>query len=286
MRDYARGRSLKILPTLVIAEHLQLVIVMPLDMIVRLNEFLRATAVITRVHAELEGLARCGQYYRELADFQRTLMGMMSAGQIGLASASVCDELAPIEARLKFADYLIRLWNPYPFDPKAQLALRLAGRSGRDEIRAELPIALISAAVESVQSLKPRRIGRVWVKDTANQRVKISLLDLRIGHFFRALRTLGIRTYERLALAAAPTAISREVKDSDAFGREQASSRASDTPSFADHESKLLTLSPRERQLWELVRQGMSKAAAARPMKISPSTARVLFSRLKNKLRN
>jgi hypothetical protein len=251
----------------------------------RLNQFLNSTAMIARAQEQFQVVAHFWKYSKDLADFQQQMMTTMHAVQIGVASADVCNEHAPFETRLRSAEYLIQIWNPYPIDPKAKLALRLAGPYGRDEIRRELPIALLSAAEESVRSLKPRRIGRVWVKDAANQRVKISLLDLRFGHFFRALRTLGIKTYEGLALGAAPTAISREVKDSDACCQEQPSSGASDTPYFDDSESKLLALSPREQQLWELLSQGMSKAAAAGLMKISPSTARVLFLRIKNKLR-
>jgi DNA-binding CsgD family transcriptional regulator len=250
---------------------------------------LSTTAVIARVQAQLKivpAVARALDYGRDLAAFQRNIVDTMRAGQISLESAVVCNEHNPIERRLEAAEYLLQLWNPYPFDPKARLALRRAGRCGRDEIRRELPMAWLTAAVQSVRSLKPRRIGRVWIKDAANQRFKLSLLKLNVEHFLRALRTLGIRTHEQLALDAAPMAISRELKDLDACSDEQASSRISDALSFGDLESKLSALSPREWQLWQLLSQGKSKASAARLMNISPSTARVLFWRIKNKLRN
>jgi DNA-directed RNA polymerase specialized sigma24 family protein len=237
--------------------------------------------IATDAHALSLHAAGFVKYSRDLADFQRQ---MMRTEQIVLASAHVCNEHAPIDQRLKAAEYLIQLWNPYPFDRKAKLALRFAGPCGRDEIRKDLPIALLSNAVESVRKLKPRRIGRAWLKDKADQRVKLSLADLEVEHFLRGLRTLSIRTYEQLALSAAPTAISREVRDSDAYCGEPANSTGSDAPSLDDLEEQLAALSPRERQLFELLGQGMSKASAAGRMRISTSTARVLFSRLKKKL--
>jgi len=222
------------------------------------------------------------QYSRYLGEFQRQIS---ASAQIQISAARVCDSLVPLESRLKAAAYLIRLWNPYPFDPKAKLALRFAGVRSRGELHSDLALSLLSGAEESVKALKPRRIGRLWLKDESGKRAKISLLDLEADDFLRALRTLSIRAYEKLVLDTIPTAISREMRDSDVDSFDDPNSTETNTRSLGEPKSLLQSLSPREQQLWEYLKQDMSKVSAARRMNISPSTARVLFSRIRTKLR-
>ena len=106
------------------------------------------------------------QYSQELGELQQQIR---AAAQMSLAAAQVCDDQASVDNRLRAADYLFDRWNPYPFDPKAKLALRFAGARGRDELRRDLPLNLLRAVEEAVQTGKRWRIRRRWVKDEAGR---------------------------------------------------------------------------------------------------------------------
>jgi DNA-binding CsgD family transcriptional regulator len=236
----------------------------------------------SRAAESLVAVNHLAKYFNELGELQKCIYTFQ---QVGLSAARVCNGEAAIDSRLGAADYLIELWKPYPFDPQAKLALRAAGSSGRDDLRRDLPLRLLFAAVESTRTSKPRRVGRRWLKDATGKRAKISLLDLEIRDFLRALRTLTIKTYEQLVLSVYPVLISREMRDSDGAYPDRARSIGRERPLVDLRRRQLQALSFRERQLWNLLTKGMSCADAGRRMGISPSTARVFFHRIRKKLR-
>src|SRR6185437_10395779 len=69
---------------------------------------------------------------------------ILSWQQIAQDAALVCDEEAPFERRSKASENLINRWNPYPFDPRAQKALKYAGSERRAELRNDLILNLLS----------------------------------------------------------------------------------------------------------------------------------------------
>jgi DNA-binding CsgD family transcriptional regulator len=207
--------------------------------------------------------------------------------QIAQDAAEVCDEEAPFDRRSKASENLIRRWNPYPFDRKAQRALKHAGSERRAELRDNLILNLLWVAAESARNPKQWRIGRSWIKDENGALAKLTLLDLDVDDWLRALRTLAVKQYEKLVLDGLLPFASRGLRDSG--GSSPASSRSEETSgSFYERigEEKIQALSRRERELIERLRSDASLSKAARQMNITPSTARVLFSRIKRKLRS
>jgi DNA-binding CsgD family transcriptional regulator len=206
--------------------------------------------------------------------------------QIARDAAEVCDEEAPFDRRLKASENLIRRWNPYPFDPKAQRALRDAGTERRAELRNDLTVNLLTTAAESARTVKQWRIGRSWLKDENGALAKLTLLDLDFDDFLRALRTLTIKQYERLTLDCLFPFASRGLRESAASSSASPSSDEK-SGSFDERigEKEIQALSRRERELFERLRSDISLSKAARKMNIASSTARVLFSRIKLKLR-
>jgi DNA-binding CsgD family transcriptional regulator len=207
--------------------------------------------------------------------------------QIAQDAAEVCDEEAPFDRRSKASENLIRRWNPYPFDRKAQRALKHAGAERRAELRDDLILNLLSVAAESARNPKPWRIARSWIKDANGALAKLTLLDLDVDDWLRALRTLAVKQYQKLVLDGLLPFASRGLRDSG--GSSSASSSSEETSeSYYERigEEKIQALSPRERELMERLRSDTSLSKAARQMNITPSTARVLFSRIKRKLRS
>jgi DNA-binding CsgD family transcriptional regulator len=207
--------------------------------------------------------------------------------QIARDAAEVCDEEAPFDRRSKASENLVRRWNPYPFAPEAKRALRNAGSERRAELRNDLILNLLSVAAESARNPKQWRIARSWIKDENGALAKLTLLDLDVDDWIRALRTLTIKQYEKLILDGLLPFASRRLRDTD--GSLSASSSSEETSGSFDErigEEKIQALSRRERELLEYRRSGISLSKAARQMNITPSTARVLFSRIKRKLRS
>jgi DNA-binding CsgD family transcriptional regulator len=148
-----------------------------------------------------------------------------------------------------------------------------------------LILNLLSVAAESARNPKPWRIGRSWIKDANGALAKLTLLDLDVDDWLRALRTLAVKQYEKLVLDGLLPFASRGLRDSG--GSSPASSRSEETSgSFYERigEEKIQALSRRERELIERLRSDASLSKAARQMNITPSTARVLFLRIKRKL--
>jgi DNA-binding CsgD family transcriptional regulator len=130
-------------------------------------------------------------------------------------------------------------------------------------------------------------IGRSWIKDENGALAKLTLLDLDVDDWLRALRTLAVKQYEKLVLDGLLPFASRGLRDSG--GSSSASSRSEETSgSFYERigEEKIQALSRRERELFEYLLSDPSRSKAARQMDIAPSTARVLFLRIKRKLRS
>lgn len=207
--------------------------------------------------------------------------------QIARDAAEVCDEEAPFDRRLKASENLIRRWNPYPFDRTAQRALKLAGSERRAELRNDLILDLLSVAAESARDPRPWRIARSWIKDESGALAKLTLLDLDLDDLLRALRTLAVKHYEKLVLDGLLPFAScgrRDSRDSSF-----ASSSSEETSGSFDEwigEEKIQKLSPRERELMVRLRSDTSLSKVARQMDIAPSTGRVLFLRIKRKLRS
>jgi DNA-binding CsgD family transcriptional regulator len=217
----------------------------------------------------------------------RTAVHIEGWSRIVIAAMEFCDEEAPFIRRVNATEELIHRWNPYPFDPKAQWALRRAGPELRAEIRNDLITKLLSVTPHFVKNPKPWRIGRTWIKDDNGKLAKLTLLDLDGEDSMRALRTLIIKEYEKGALRALPDSASQVLRDSGG---------ASSEPESADPEegngsledrlgAKIGALSSREREFLELRLSAMTTIELARQMNIVPSTARVYLFRIARKLR-
>jgi DNA-directed RNA polymerase specialized sigma24 family protein len=115
----------------------------------------------------------------------------------------------------------------------------------------------------------------------------MTLLDLEVDDWLRALRTLAVKQYEKLVLDGLLPFASRGRRDSG--GSCSASSSSEETPGSFDEwigEEKIQKLSPREREVIEHLLSDSSLSKASRRMNIAPSTARVLFLRVKRELRS
>jgi hypothetical protein len=212
---------------------------------------------------------------------------ILSWQQIAQAAALVCDEEAPFDRRSKASENLINRWNPYPFDPRAQKALKYAGSQGPAEVRNDLILNSLSVAAESARNPKQWRIARSWIKNEKGALAKLTLLDLDVDDWLRALRTLTVKHYEKLLLDRLSLSASRELRDTDSpFPPSSSSDETSVTFFDRIEEEMIQKLSPRERELIECLRSDNSLSKAAVQMNIRPSTARVLFSRIKRKLRS
>jgi len=249
-----------------------------------------------------ESINRCLQTERLVASVMRTVEPVLAGARIAnhfalaeeqyrihcelqfrRAAALVCDDGAPIQHRLQALEDLIERWNPYPFDRVAQGALRAAGAKGRAEVRQDLRLTVLDAAAEAARTPQTWRFGRRWLKDASSRRAFVTLPDLEIDDFMRALRTLFINSYERLALDRVPLFNAREIRDSDQYGTVLSTSNEADQLSFEELGDRLSELSPHERQLFDLIARGESRASAARLMHVKPSTVRVLLLRIRKK---
>ncbi len=216
----------------------------------------------------------------------RMLLEAQEKQQTIRAAVEVCDEGAPFGRRADASTKLIDDWNPYPFDPPAQRALRFIRPGQRAELRDQLILALLDAAAESARALKRRRIGPRWIKDETGVPAKLSVLDLDIDDLVRVLRTLAIKEYEKLLLGLLPLVNSSEINQPDIMSME---TEVVDEPAepYPERLSQVLhMLSPRERELMENLKSDPSRAEAARQMGITASTVRVHWFNIKKKLRS
>ena len=87
---------------------------------------------------------------------------------------------APFDRRSKACENLIRRWNPYPFDRKAQRALKYAGSVRGAHLRDDLILNLLSVAAKSARNPRLWRIARSWIRDENGALAKLTLLNLDV----------------------------------------------------------------------------------------------------------
>ena len=240
------------------------------------RELMAAQSAMENAAAAFKATQVIGQIAAQILIWQR----------IALDVALVCNEEASFDQRLKASENLIKQWNPYPFDPIAQRALQYAGFECRAELRENLSLDLLSIAAKLVRVPKKWRIGRRWLKGADGTPARLTLGNLSIRNLIRALRTLAVKQYEKLILENHLPFTCHGLRDSgDTFSELSSSVKIAESFYAGPAENRLQALSPRERELVECLRRDDSLSKAAEQMNIRPSTARVLFFRIKKKLR-
>lgn len=174
-------------------------------------------------------------------------------------------------------------WRLYPFSRTAREIIARLPIWRKRELLDELPLNVVTAT-SSLAGPRLWRFGRQW-KKRYGRIVEYRFIDLPLSQAILAVRSMAKKVAEQPLLQVGAA---RSIGDSPT--ELHVSDDLADAHGDADvvdmRRDELLeahTLSPRERELLQLLRSGLTRAEAARKMGVTTSTVNNCFAHIKAK---